>query len=117
MSVRSVSEPITRKDLASLQTWVRLSLSEIRASYGVNRMVAQFLDSNFDADFKFHAELTKRIDRLDKDTQRELTSLSNTIDKRDKETANTLQLILKWKRQSQETLNRAKEYFNGLVRR
>jgi hypothetical protein len=107
------SQKVTKGDLAALQTWVKLSLSNIRDIYAVD----QTLDRNLHANARFHAVLTDRIDKLGKDTKAELSSLNTTINKRDKETAKTLQLILKWKRQSQRTLNRAKEYFNGLIER
>jgi hypothetical protein len=107
------SQKATKADVAALQTWVKLAISNIRDIYGIE--VALDRDAHYNA--RFHAVLTDRIDKLGKDTKAQLSTLNTTIDKRDKEITDTLKLILKWKRQSQRTINRAKEYFNGLVRR
>jgi len=107
------SQKVTKKDVAGVQTWVKVCLEDIREIYELH----QNLDRNLSWNTQFHAVLTDRIDKLRGNTEAELSSLKTTIDKRDEETANTLQLILKWKRQSQRTLDRAKEYFNGLTQR
>jgi hypothetical protein len=41
--------------------------------------------------------------------------LRTSLGKRDQEITNTLGLILRWQKESQETLDRAREYFGSLV--
>lgn len=42
--------------------------------------------------------------------------LKTSLDKRNQEITSTLELILEWKKESQETLDSAKEYFGNRVR-
>lgn len=49
--------------------------------------------------------------------EKRIESVESILTKRDKEITDTLELILKWKRDSQKTLDKAKEYFDKLVRR